>query len=139
LSLLLEGGDIPSAFAPVRKWRRDFIAAVVVVLVVSWTRRRFGGGGGVGDGDGDRDVDFVLRIGLLAIEEEELRLRLRLSFGGDCGSGREFEGGVVGAADCLACQAVRCSNSWRRTSSSLRRSCGKGFWLRQCLPSHWRS
>ena len=35
LSLLLEGGDIPSAFAPVRKWRRAFMAAVVVVLVVS--------------------------------------------------------------------------------------------------------
>ena len=101
------------------------MAAVVVVLVVSWARRRFGGGGGVGDGDGDGDVDFVLRIGLLAIEDEELRLRL--SFGGDCGAGRELEGGVVGAADCLACQASRCSNSWRRRSSSLRRSCGRGF------------
>jgi hypothetical protein len=56
------------------------MAAVVVVLVVRWARRRFGGGG-VGDGDGDGDVDFFLRIGLLAVEGEELRLRL--SFGGD--------------------------------------------------------
>ena len=57
------------------------MAAVVVVLVVSWARRLRFGGGGVGDGDGDRDVDFVVRIGLLEVGFEGLRLRL--SFVGD--------------------------------------------------------
>ena len=81
LLLLLEGGDIPSALAPVRKWRRAVMAAVVVFLVVSGARRLRFGGGGAGDGDGDRDVGFVMCIGLLEVEFEGPRLRL--SFVGD--------------------------------------------------------